>query len=348
MDLWHIQCSELVSSQKVVIIDADHSIEDGCEVRPSILTELGNQTLYKFQVLVSHKISSAPVYDSALKKYVGMFDYRDIADYVLMVFKHRELERVPEDETMDIRDVVRKAITMDVNKMSMRVAAGMGLVECRVDLSKKNPFYSVSADAPLKEAAEILASGKGVHRLNVMRDGEVVGVLSQTDVVKYLAGLLMKQPELNAFASKTLGELGFGNNPVISVNSEAPVLEALSLMSAKGISSVAVVDAGSGESLVGNISMTDIKYILKQNRYSRLWQTCSHFVSLVLTQEGLQNEGKDRFPVFEVTLKSSLGFAMRKIIATKSHRVWIIDEDRKLIGVVTLTDVIKHFWSSKK
>jgi CBS domain-containing protein len=54
-----------------------------------------------------------------------------------------------------------------------------------------------------------------------------------------------------------LRSLGVKPAPVVSVHSEAYVLEAMSKMSELGLSSVAIVD-GNGV-LIGNISMTDIK-----------------------------------------------------------------------------------------
>lgn len=50
---------------------------------------------------------------------------------------------------------------------------------------------------------------------------------------------------------------------------------------------------------------------------------------------------QDRIPVFDVRLDTTLGFAVAKLLATKSHRVWVIDEREKAIGVVSLTDVMR-------
>lgn len=50
---------------------------------------------------------------------------------------------------------------------------------------------------------------------------------------------------------------------------------------------------------------------------------------------------KDRLPVFDVRLNTTLGFTVAKLLATKSHRVWVIDERERAIGVVSLTDVMR-------
>jgi CBS domain-containing protein len=105
-----------------------------------------------------------------------------------------------------------------------------------------------------------------------------------------------------------------------------------------GISSVAVL--GHMGMVLGNISMTDVKFIMKSYKHQLLWETCFQFVSLVRTQQGVE-DGQDRIPVFDVRLDTTLGFAVAKLLATKSHRVWVIDEREKAIGVVSLTDVMR-------
>lgn len=43
--------------------------------------------------------------------------------------------------------------------------------------------------------------------------------------------------------------------------------------------------------------------------------------------------------MFDVRLDTTLGFSIAKLLATKSHRVWVTDEMDRVIGVVSLTDV---------
>lgn len=59
--------------------------------------------------MISHGISSAPVYNKELQEYAGMLDYRDIVDYVLTVFHKKHLQPISEDEAIGISDIVHKA-----------------------------------------------------------------------------------------------------------------------------------------------------------------------------------------------------------------------------------------------
>lgn len=67
---------------------------------------------------------------------------------------------------------------------------------------------------------------------------------------------------------------------------------------------------------------------------------------MALNQKGLENDGKDRFPVFCGNADMKLKFVLEKILVTRTHRLWIVDETDKLQGVVSLTDVIRVFVSN--
>lgn len=211
------------------------------------------------------------------------------------------------------------------------------------DLSHKNPFYSVMLESPLSAAIDILATDNGVHRINVVdSNGRVRGILSQTDVVRFLLSKSHLFPEL---MKASLGSVKLGCGPVVSVNADSSVLDALERMSEYYISSVAVVE--SDGTLIGNISMADIRFIFQHGRYHRLWMSCSQFVSLTLNQKGLERGGSDQFPFFDAHSNSTIEQVMNKILATRVHRVWVTEPNtQRLIGLVSLTDLIRLFYEN--
>ncbi|KAI8874506.1 hypothetical protein K501DRAFT_5479 [Backusella circina FSU 941] len=110
------------------------------------------------------------------------------------------------------------------------------------------------------------------------------------------------------------------------------------VLGSHGVSSVAVL--GNGNNLMGNISMTDVKHVMKGYRHRLLWTSCLQLVSHVRSQQGIA-DGQDRLPVFDVRPDTSLGFTIAKLLATKAHRVWVTDDRYQAVGVVSLTDVIR-------
>ncbi|KAL7317746.1 cell separation during budding [Mucor circinelloides] len=307
-----IPASSLIQNQKVIEIDGNVSVEEAC------------------QVLVENNISSAPVFEGKEKgHYIGMFDYGDVIAYILLVLHRRPGQKGNDDlidpESFEIKDIVHRAL------QGQKVPVGMAS-----DLSRKNPFYSILHEATLLSAVEIFACG--THRVSILRpDGKIEGILSQSTVVKYLFENRRQFPEIDQILDKTIRELNLGNEPVIGVNDNSSVLDALSLMSTHGVSSVAVLRE---KTVLGNISMTDVKHVMKGYSHNLLWKKCFQFVSHIRTQQGI-TDGQDRLPVFDVRPETSLGFTIAKLLATKAHRVWVVDEQNQATGVVSLTDVIR-------
>ncbi|EIE86289.1 hypothetical protein G6F46_003831 [Rhizopus delemar] len=314
-----VKASSLIKDQKVITIEGSLPVEEACNL------------------LIENNITSAPVFDSKLKdssesaivhprSYVGMFDYGDVIAYILLVLQNMSPPGVKDSLNFEINDIIRRAT--EGKEVPVKLAS---------DLSQKNPFYSILPEATLLSAVEEFAYG--IHRVCVLNpDGSIKGILSQSTATRYLYANQRNFPDIERIMNKTLRQLGLGVSDVIAVNADSPVLDALSLMSKHGISSVAVL--GHMGMVLGNISMTDVKFIMKSYKHQLLWETCFQFVSLVRTQQGVE-DGQDRIPVFDVRLDTTLGFAVAKLLATKSHRVWVIDEREKAIGVVSLTDVMR-------
>lgn len=93
-------------------------------------------------------------------------------------------------------------------------------------------------------------------------------------------------------------------------------------MNQEGLSSVAVVD--NALNVVGNISTADVKLLTNATSLPLLQNSCRHFISVILTEKGVE-KGKDSFPVFYVTPYSTLAHTVAKLVATRSHRMWIVE-----------------------
>jgi len=90
----------------------------------------------------------------------------------------------------------------------------------------------------------------------------------------------------------------------------------------EGVSSLAVLD--NSRNVIGNISTADVKLLTKSSSFPLLRNTCIHFISVILSTRGM-NEGKDSFPVFYVTPMNTLAHTVAKLIATRSHRMWVTE-----------------------
>ncbi|KXH39265.1 hypothetical protein CNYM01_05575 [Colletotrichum nymphaeae SA-01] len=105
-------------------------------------------------------------------------------------------------------------------------------------------------------------------------------------------------------------------------SSDSILGDALALMNAEGLTSVAVID--NGHNVVGNISTVDVKHLTNAADAPLLKQSCMHFISVILGERGVEH-GRDSFPVFYVNPYSTLAHTVAKLVATQSHRMWVVE-----------------------
>jgi len=203
------------------------------------------------------------------------------------------------------------------------------------DLSLRNPFVYVLPEASLLEAVQFFA--QGIHRIAVMNlDLSLKGILSQSALVTYIAEHLA---ELEDLTLKTLEDLQMTRKEcVLSIDKSDLVLNGMITMHKNGVSSIAIVDHQF--KMVGTISLSDIRFIVKKKMFAALWKSCHEFISYVRYQQGLEyHKGKDFLPVFHIPAKSTLEYTLKKLASVDAHRLWVLDEEDHPISVITLTDI---------
>ncbi|MCJ1354758.1 MAG: cell separation during budding [Icmadophila ericetorum] len=289
---WHgIIVGELVNQNDVHFVDIDTGIEEAT----NLLIESNSSVLL---------LRAAPTETSA----TGTFDYKDLNQYLL--FATGSL--YPDDDHLAVfQDLAKKAQLG--KKISLSDAKNLGA---------KEPFITLSQNASLSEAIEIF--GGGVHRIVIVKEGnsEVLGILSQLKLVKFLWENGQSFPIIDQLYPQTLRELNIGSHFIVCVNGDKPLKEALKLMDTEGVSSLAVVD--NQLNVVGNISTVDVKLLTKSSSAPLLENTCIHFISVILSSRGII-DGKDSYPVFHVNPYSTLSHTVAKLVATNAHRMWIVD-----------------------
>jgi CBS domain-containing protein len=111
---------------------------------------------------------------------------------------------------------------------------------------KSGELLSVSCDTPVRDAVAMLSANK-IGSLPVTRDGAVVGIMSERDIIYCLAS--EGAAVLDWKVEKVM------TSPAITVTRDVAVLTALSQMSRKRIRHLPVVD---GDQLIGIVSIGDL------------------------------------------------------------------------------------------
>ncbi|KAI0150631.1 hypothetical protein GGR57DRAFT_188955 [Xylariaceae sp. FL1272] len=286
-----IAIGELVSKDDVRWVNMDTSVEDASMA-------LVKNTSSNVVLIRENTTSTKPI---------STFDYSDLNAYILVVVGLGH----PPDELVALYDDIAK-------KAQAHTSIPLRDVQ---PVFRKESLVVLQGDEDLTRAIEIF--GSGIHRILVTSfSGEVIGILSQLTLVEFFWNEGINFKVIDELYPKLMHELGVGSQQIIGVNAESPLTDALKLMSEEGLTSVAVVD--SGLNVLGNISTADVKLLVNAASLPLLHNTCLHFISVILTERGTE-AGQDSFPVFYVNPYSTLSHTVAKLVATHSHRMWVVE-----------------------
>eukprot|EP00049_Salpingoeca_infusionum_P012995 m.241569 g.241569 ORF g.241569 m.241569 type:complete len:367 (+) comp15327_c0_seq5:116-1216(+) len=287
-----------------------------CEVF-EISSSLG--TVRAFHELVKHGVHSAPVYDSAESRYIGVFDMADMLVYVLSTL-HRTSETdevLPDELTTNLIDILAW-----VNRLVPDSATDV------TNLSKRNPFVTINADATLLDAM-VQFGQKGVKRLAVVDSvsGKVTKYITQSGL-----GRVLQEHEdaVSGFGTETIHSKKLGFIDVKTVNQDAPAVRAFELMEKFKVGGIGVVN--SSGVLVGSLSDTDLRAMFEVPNFRLYGLTVSQLLAK------LGHTGR----VFTVPPTAQLRDAFAQLNEHRVHRLYIIDEQGKPIGVVTYKQLLQQ------
>jgi len=266
------------------------------------------QTLVKR--LSDNNILSAPVLDDN-KAFVGFVDYLDVMRHVL-------------DVVPSIKDIHRDELA------TMKVAGrSIALVEVKnvMNLSHNDAPVIISDQDHLGTAAKFFSSG--IHRVAILsKEGELVGILSQSDLIRVLDQALLKG-DCKVIGLKTLSQLGFNHMQVEAIDADSSVLFVLSFMVKKDISAVPLIDKPTGD-IVGNFSASNLRGLYFE-RFPAFLDSAREFLGKFSPMS---------LGVVGTTLDSSLIDAVHLMVESKVHHLWLLDHFR-VKGVLSITDVMK-------
>jgi len=174
--------------------------------------------------------------------------------------------------------------------------------------SNRNPFIPVMDSAPLSSVLPVLSSG--IHRVPIFsaKTKNLTGILTQSDFILLLASLTT-DTGLNSLFSQVY---------LIFFNYFITLFILGTLVNEK-------------EELKGCLSATDIKSFPLEE-WVRLFQDVGSF---------LADKHKDSLNPVVVSPNSNFGEVLKKMVLSSVHRVFVVDDENKPVGVISMTDVIK-------
>ncbi|KAL9648718.1 hypothetical protein ABK040_003656 [Willaertia magna] len=201
-----------------------------------------------------------------------------------------------------------------------------------------NPFTPINQDKSLYDACCILVKEKS-HRCPVLdNDGKMVSILTQAQIVNFLA---LHLHDLEELGHQKVGNLNLGTSFVVTCGKQERTIDCFKKMQQHKVSGLPVVDATG--ILIGNLSARDIKALNLNNLSSSLHQGVNNFVSYIREQSFNESH-----PAISCSEETELNFVIGRLAANRIHRMYVCDKQLHPIKVISLRDIIAYVVEAKQ
>jgi len=275
-----------------------------------------------------HNITSLPVRDTKTKRFVGIVDVLDLATFAITKFSTVQTQAYEAYQQME--------------------SFAKTKVKYLLDLSGRNKWTTLNERRPFSELVKAL-SDRHTHRVGIVNDrNEVVGLVSQSAVVRYFYAIRKSLDEgLKAvLAEKVEDWYHIHQQKLYAISYNDHVYDAFRKIWELQVSGLAVVDENGH--LVANISASDIKrtryYPIIGQMVKDLYKPIKEF--LRIPEPGKPFKKKDHVPFF-VHKGETMEKALEIIVENNIHRVFVVDNHRKPIAVISLCDILRKFWETQ-
>jgi len=258
-----------------------------------------------FFALVYNGVRAAPLWDSTSQKFVGMFTVTDFIRILHMYYKSNKLvmEEVEEHKLETWRSHLK-------------------------DETKE--LVSIRPDQSLFEAIKTLIHNK-IHRLPVIDPelGNVLYILTHKRLLRFLFLYVHDLPKPTYF-HQAIYELGIGTyEDIYTASYDTPIIEALNKFVTKRVSALPIVDEEG--KLLDIYAKFDVINLAAEKTYNNL--------TVTLRQA---NEHRNEWfeGVHTCKKEDSLFSVMESIVKAEVHRLVVVDEEKKVCGVISLSDIL--------
>jgi CBS domain-containing protein len=275
--------------------------------------------------LIQHNFLSVPVLQKTKHKYYGFIDVADIVKYMVHHFGTTKVKEFA-DNFWKLVEQEEFFQTRTVNELMT------------YPLAKRNPFHPVTKGFSAFCVMELFAKERGLHRVPIINhDRQLVHMVTQSQVIDFL---FKNVDYLGDIRNKPIHQFHDLNVDVICVKESDIAMDAFMLMVERNVSGLAVVnDEGK---LVGNISLRDLKAISPDARlFWRLYQNVKTFL-----QKSKENDGAKPEKIVSATRDSTAETVLKDLHEYKIHRIYVVDDHKKPIGVISIKDILSEIISA--
>ncbi|KJE89943.1 protein kinase [Capsaspora owczarzaki ATCC 30864] len=259
-----------------------------------------------FYALLQNGLRSAPIWDSSRQQFVGMLTVTDFINILRFYYKSPlvTMDEVEEHRIQTWREVV-----------STKLPAKM---------------ISVEPMATLYDAARILVMSR-IHRLPLIdsASNSAVAVLTHKRILHFMYNS-MKQTSPPAFLSHSIGQLNIGTYKNIATASpDTPLIIVLNVFAEKRVSCLPIVDETGV--VIDVYAKYDVINLARERTYNNLD---------VPVLEALSHRAEGFEGVVTCLKTDSFKSILDSIVCTHVHRLIVVDNNKRVIGIVSLSDIL--------
>ncbi|XP_076349385.1 5'-AMP-activated protein kinase subunit gamma-1-like isoform X2 [Tachypleus tridentatus] len=259
-----------------------------------------------FFALVDNGVRAAPLWDSINQEYIGILTITDFI-HILRTYYKSPLVRIEELEEHKLetwRSVLKE---------------------------KVKPFVSIGPDASLYEAIKQLIHGK-IHRLPVIdpQTGNALFILTHKRILKFLFLYFSELPK-PSYLNQTLQELQVGTfDKIATAKEDTPLITVLNQFIERRVSALPIINEQN--KVVDIYAKFDVIHLAAEKAYNNLDIT----VKKALEHRDQWFEG-----VLKCKADDTLGYVLETLVKAEVHRLVMVDDDDHVVGVVSLSDILK-------
>eukprot|EP00884_Botryococcus_braunii_P000297 jgi/Botrbrau1/10268/Bobra.0140s0021.1 len=323
------------------------------------------------KVLAQHGVLSAPVLENRTREYIGFVDVRDILRGIIQamypeLLEAEYVEKHSHLSSSELQTIAPDALLQPVSKLLHDNDLWFKGDNKSSLLKVVSQGFHIRPMASPSSSSASLREPKVAHRIAVFDvvpdeatpDGptlawQVQHIISQSDVLHFIA---THMDHLGPIFQAPIKDLGIGTEGVRTVSAGTPALAAFAIMHHTGSSGLGLVKEEGGP-LVGNLSMSDLRgltmerfsalslpageYVLLQNGVGLSWDDVLFGKRPEGAAEGEWDVVLQDVPLVTCTLESTVAEVIRSVLDAQIHRIYVMDADRRPIGIITLTDLLR-------
>lgn len=261
-------------------------------------------------ILVQNGIVSAPLWNSKTSAFAGLLTCTDFINVVQYYWQNPDkLNQIDGFRLDSLREVEQAIGTTQIETVSV------------------NPMV------PLFDACRRMLRSRARRIPLIDIDDEtqqemVVSVLTQFRILKFIAFNVRETRQLR----KPLREIGIMTaEDIATAMMDTPVITVIHTLVQRDISSVPIVDANG--ILLNIYEAVDVLTLIKSGSYQDLSLSVG---------EALLRRPDDFSGVHTCSLNDSLDAIFDTIRRSRVHRLMVVEPDGKLMGVLTLSDILQY------